>query len=128
MRASESFCSWVPSLCGTDKVNSGIKTSMFRGRGPDRICSNCGVTLVIAIVAQNGYHDGMKILAIISGEYGLRHVNHLRSHLPPDWSIEVWKAPAAFPLIIDYPEDYLPARFSPADLILSFAETKAMAE
>ena len=70
----------------------------------------------------------MRILAIISGEYGLRHVDNVRKHAPADWVIETWKAPAVFPLIIDYPEDYLPKSFAPADLILSFAETKSVAE
>ena len=50
----------------------------------------------------------MRILAIISGEYGARHVDNIRQHGPAGWQIEVWKAPAAFPLVIDYPEDYLP--------------------
>lgn len=70
----------------------------------------------------------MRILAVISGEYGLRHVNNLRRHGPGAWSFEVWKAPAVFPLIMDYPEDYLLASFPPADLILSFAENKGVAE
>ena len=58
----------------------------------------------------------MQILAIISGEYGIRHVENLRKHAPAGWVIETWKAPAAFPLIIDYPEDFLPKSFSPSDL------------
>ena len=70
----------------------------------------------------------MNILAIFSGEYGLRHVENLRARCPQGWKIETWKAPAAFPLIIDYPEDFLPASFPPADLVLSFAEHKAVAE
>ncbi len=70
----------------------------------------------------------MRILAIISGEYGARHVKNIRAHCPPGWSVETWKAPAAFPLIMDYPEDYLPPGFSPCDLILSFAENKSVAE
>jgi len=70
----------------------------------------------------------MRILAIISGEYGVRHVANLRAHAPSDWTIETWKAPAAFPLIIDYPEDFLPGSFAPCDLILSFAEHKSVAE
>jgi hypothetical protein len=70
----------------------------------------------------------MQILAIISGEYGMRHVANLRLHSPPGWEIEVWKAPAAFPLIIDYPEDFLPESFAPCDLLLSFAENKSVAE
>jgi len=70
----------------------------------------------------------MRILAIVSGEYGARHVNNLQARAPRGWSIEQWKAPAVFPLIIDYPEDYLPASFPPCDLILSFAENKSVAE
>ena len=67
-------------------------------------------------------------MAIVSGEYGARHVNNLQARAPRGWSIEQWKAPAVFPLIIDYPEDYLPASFPPCDLILSFAENKSVAE
>jgi hypothetical protein len=70
----------------------------------------------------------MNILAIVSGEYGNRHVANLRAHCPPGWNIETWKAPAAFPLMIDYPEDFLPVSFPPCDLILSFAENKSVAE
>jgi hypothetical protein len=70
----------------------------------------------------------MRILAVISGEYGARHVNNIRQHGPSDWQIEVWQAPVLFPLVIDYPEDYLPKEIPPADLILSFAEHKGVAE
>ena len=70
----------------------------------------------------------MRILAIISGEYGVRHVGNIEAHKPAGWSITSWRAPAAFPLIIDYPEEFLPASFDPCDLILSFAENKSVAE
>lgn len=71
----------------------------------------------------------MNILAIVSGEYGLRHVDNIKQHAPEGWSIvETWKAPAAFPLIMDYPEDFLPKQFPACDLILSFAENKSVAE
>jgi hypothetical protein len=82
----------------------------------------------------------MRILAIISGEYGQRHVNNIRRHGPttdaehplgagqPQWEIEVWHAPAVLPLMIDYPEDHLPDELPEADLILSFAELKGVAE
>ena len=71
----------------------------------------------------------MKILAVVSdGEYGKRHVENILVHKPSAWDIEVWKAPATFPLIIDYPEDHLPDSFNPTDLILSFAENKSVAE
>ncbi len=70
----------------------------------------------------------MKILAVISGEYGQRHVDNLRQHKPSTWAIEVWQAPNILPLMIDYPEDYVPETLPPADLILSFAEHKGVAE
>jgi hypothetical protein len=70
----------------------------------------------------------MRILAIISGEYGVRHVGNLRAHCPNGWCIETWKAPAALPLIMDYPEEFLPPSLPASDLILSFAENKSVAE
>jgi hypothetical protein len=70
----------------------------------------------------------MRILAVISGEYGARHVRNLRENGPASWQIETWQAPAFFPLVIDYPEDYLPKELPPTDLLLSFAEHKGVAE
>lgn len=70
----------------------------------------------------------MRILAVISGEYGARHVANIRQYAPSNWQIETWDAPKIFPLVIDYPEDFLPSELPPADLILSFAEHKGVAE
>jgi hypothetical protein len=70
----------------------------------------------------------MRILAIISGEYGRRHVDNIRAHGPPHWEIEVWQAPAVLPPMIDYPEDYIPEKMAEAALILSFAENRGVAE
>ena len=70
----------------------------------------------------------MRILAIISGEYGRRHVANIRENGPQSWLISEWQAPAVLPPVIDYPEDYLPESFEKADLILSFAELKGVAE
>jgi hypothetical protein len=70
----------------------------------------------------------MRILAIVSGEYGLRHVRNLEAHMPADWRLESWRAPAALPLIMDYPEEFLPESMNPCDLVLSFAENRSVAE
>ena len=70
----------------------------------------------------------MRILAVISGEYGQRHVDNIRAHGPPGWQVAVWQAPAVLPPIVDYPEDHLPPEMPAADLILSFAEHKGVAE
>jgi hypothetical protein len=70
----------------------------------------------------------MRILAVISGEYGQRHVDNIRAHGPEDWTVEVWQAPTALPLIVDYPEDYIPATLPQVDLILALHEHKGVAE
>ncbi len=70
----------------------------------------------------------MRILAIISGEYGQRHVDNIRAHGPAEWQIEVWRAPAVLPPVVDYPEDFLPDSLPAADLLLSFGEHKGIAE
>jgi hypothetical protein len=70
----------------------------------------------------------VRILAIITGEYGQRHVDNIRAHGPDDWQIEVWRAPAVLPPIVDYPEDYLPESLPSADLILAFGEHRGVAE
>jgi hypothetical protein len=70
----------------------------------------------------------MRILAIITGEYGQRHVDNIRAHGPVDWRVAVWRAPAVLPPVIDDPEDYLPASLPPADLILAFGEHRGVAE
>jgi hypothetical protein len=70
----------------------------------------------------------MRILAIISGEYGQRHVDNIRANGPKDWTVEVWQAPTALPLIVDYPEDYVPESLPPADLLLALHEHKGVAE
>ncbi len=70
----------------------------------------------------------MQILAVISGEYGRRHVDNIRQYGPQSWHIETWQAPAILPPIVDYPEDFVPVDLPPADLILSFGEHKGIAE
>jgi hypothetical protein len=70
----------------------------------------------------------MHILAVISGEYGRRHVENLRARGPQDWQIETWQAPAALPPVMDDPADFLPASLPQADLILAFGEDPAIAE
>lgn len=70
----------------------------------------------------------MQILAIYTGEYGQRHIENIRAHAPLHWSLESWRAPTRFPFVIDDPADFLPSEVPPADLILSFAEVKGVAE
>lgn len=70
----------------------------------------------------------MKLLAIINTEYGQRHVDNILAHLPEAWELHIWRAPRVLPQVIDEPEEYLPPQLPAADLILSFAEHKGVAE
>ncbi len=70
----------------------------------------------------------MRILAVISGQYGQRHVDNLRANGPSDWEIEVWQAPAFLPPVIDDPEDFVPGSLPPADVIFAFGEHQGIAE
>jgi len=70
----------------------------------------------------------MRILAIITGEYGQRHVDNVRTHGPAEWQVELWRAPVVLPPVVDYPEDYLPESLPPADLILALGEHRGVAE
>ncbi|MCJ7736052.1 MAG: hypothetical protein MUQ10_01885, partial [Anaerolineae bacterium] len=70
----------------------------------------------------------MKILAIVSGEYGRRHVRNIRAHGPTDWEVETWQAPTVLPPVVDYPEDYLPEACDAADLILALGEHRGIIE
>jgi len=70
----------------------------------------------------------MRILVIVQGEYGKRMLDNIRHYAPPEWSVEGWQAPANLPMVIDYPEDYMPDSLPAADLILSLAENPGVAE
>jgi hypothetical protein len=70
----------------------------------------------------------MRILTIINSDYGVRHLNNITQYAPSTWVINQWRAPVYFPVVIDYPEDFIPEELPPSDLILSFAEHKSVAE
>ncbi len=69
----------------------------------------------------------MRILVVISGEYGQRHVDNLRHHAPAEWNVAVWKAPRLLPPIVDDAEEFLPPQLPAADLILSLGEHPGVA-
>ncbi|MBI5302985.1 MAG: hypothetical protein HY868_12680 [Chloroflexi bacterium] len=70
----------------------------------------------------------MKILAVVTGEYGRRIAHNVREYGPKDWTVNEWTAPSHFPIVIEDPRDFLPASLPPADLILALAETSGVAE
>jgi len=70
----------------------------------------------------------MRILAVVNGEYGRRHVENIRRNGPPDWVVSEWTAPGVLPPVVDYPEDFLPDRLPRTDLILALGEHRGVAE
>jgi hypothetical protein len=69
----------------------------------------------------------MRILVVINGEYGQRHVDNLHKHAPGEWSIEVWKAPRMLPPIVDDSDEFLPPQLPAVDLVLSLGEHPGVA-
>jgi hypothetical protein len=70
----------------------------------------------------------MRILVVFTGDYGLRHLANIRLHAPTHWQIHEWRSVTSFPIVIDDPVDFLPDELPPADLVISFAEHKGVAE
>ncbi|MCP4714897.1 MAG: hypothetical protein GY868_07260 [Deltaproteobacteria bacterium] len=65
----------------------------------------------------------MKILAVIQGAYGERIVINIKKHCPPGWAIELITLSKDLPVLIDTPEEFLPAKLPESDLILFLAES-----
>ena len=70
----------------------------------------------------------MRILAIVQGEYGDRHVANIRKHGPAGWTMTTWVPPRILPQVIDEPEEFLPASLPETDLVLAFQEDPRAAQ
>jgi len=55
----------------------------------------------------------MRILGVITGDYGERHLDNVRRHGPEEWTVEQWRAPSRFPIVIDYPDEFVPDDLPP---------------
>ncbi len=70
----------------------------------------------------------MKILAVVTGEYGRRIAKNVREYGPDTWVLSEWTAPSHFPIVIDEPRDFLPETLPAAELILALGEHPGIAE
>lgn len=70
----------------------------------------------------------MRIYAVSQGLYGMRIVKNLREHGPIQWVIVEHLMPRALPLVIDDPEEFVPADPPESELVLSLGEMPAVAE
>jgi len=70
----------------------------------------------------------MRILAVVSGEFGRRFAHNVSEYGPKTWTVNEWTAPSHFPIVIDEPRDFLPATLPRADLLLAVGEHAGIAE
>lgn len=69
----------------------------------------------------------LRILAVTQAQWGERIAENVARYAPPAWTVSRWAAPKALPPIVDDPDDYLPAAFPPADLVLALGDTPGVA-
>jgi len=86
------------------------------------------IEAVRAPLTWRGGLGGMRILAVVQGEYGRRKVRNIRENGPKEWAVEVWPAPVSLPPTIEDPIDYLPSSLPRADLILSLTHQRGVVQ
>ena len=82
----------------------------------------------MSAVSQTTDSSRLSVLAVTQGQWGERIADNLRKTRPDSWTIHQWPAPRALPLVIDDPDDYLPAQLPQADLLLSLGETAGVVQ
>jgi hypothetical protein len=86
------------------------------------------IEAVRAPLTWRGGLGGMRILAVVQGEYGRRKVRNICENGPKEWAVEVWPAPVSLPPTIEDPIDYLPSSLPRADLILSLTHQRGVVQ
>jgi hypothetical protein len=86
------------------------------------------IEAVRAPLIWRGGLGGMRILAVIQGEYGRRKVRNIRDNGPQEWAVEIWPAPVSLPPTIEDPTDYLPSSLPRADLILCLTHQRGVVQ
>ncbi|MBL8055877.1 MAG: hypothetical protein JNK29_04220 [Anaerolineales bacterium] len=72
-------------------------------------------------------YSPLRILAVTQAQWGERIAENIGRNLPKNWTVTRWAAPKVLPQIVDDPDDYLPASFPPADLVLALGDTPGVA-
>jgi len=72
--------------------------------------------------------DPFCVLVVTQGRWGERIASNVRTHAPSDWSVETWSAPPRLPPVVDDPDEFLPAKLPPADLVLCLGEVPGLAQ
>ncbi len=69
----------------------------------------------------------LRILAITQALWGERIADTVRRLSPLHWSVAVHGLPRVIPMVVDDPEDFLPAHLPQVDLLLALGETPGAA-
>lgn len=70
----------------------------------------------------------MRILALCHGLYGNRIAEHVRQTNGDNWKVYTVSLPRRLPLVIDEPEEFVPADIPRADLVLAMGESPESAQ
>ena len=65
----------------------------------------------------------LTLLCVTQGQWGERMAENIARNKPAAWTVHKWSAPRALPLVIDDPDDFLPASLPQADLVIALGET-----
>ena len=71
---------------------------------------------------------GLSILAVTQAQWGERIAANIDRYKPAGWQVHRWAAPKALPVVIDDPDDFLPARLPSADLVVALGETAGVVQ
>jgi thymidylate synthase len=71
---------------------------------------------------------GLSLLAVTQAQWGERIAANIDRYKPEGWRVYRWAAPKALPIVIDDPDDYLPANLPRADLVVALGETAGVVQ
>jgi len=88
--------------------------------------------LLDAIWGSSEWHgrspEALRLFVLFQEHYGQRILENIRRFAPENWTVSVWRAPSALPLIVDDPLRFLPMYLPAADLVLSLGESPSVAQ
>ena len=70
----------------------------------------------------------MRILAVVQGHYGQRFVDNIHLRKPDGWTLETYQPPTLLPIMLDDPDEFLPATLPQVDLALTLVESPSTAQ
>ena len=79
-------------------------------------------------ITQDSKFGALSLLAVTQAQWGERSAANIDRYKPEGWQVYRWAAPRALPVVIDDPDDYLPATLPHADLVVALGETAGVVQ